>query len=98
MRDDLGQLRGRDAAIERALDIKPHLDRLVARNQGCHGDDAAVSCRKVRPGPDFRQHGILGVLAQSRRNGLDVSKCDFGFRQVATLLLRNDGRGSGKRG
>jgi hypothetical protein len=42
MGDDLGNLARFDAVIEREVEIAGHLDRLVARNQGANGDDAAV--------------------------------------------------------
>jgi hypothetical protein len=34
-----------DTIIERHVEIVWHLDRLIARDQSCHGNDAAVSWR-----------------------------------------------------
>src|SRR2546426_12413728 len=45
MRDDLGYLTWLDAIVESEAEMGRHLDRLITRNQGCHGNDAAVTWR-----------------------------------------------------
>ncbi len=45
MRDDLRKFAWPDTTIERQVEIVWHLDRLIPRDQGCDGYDAAVSWR-----------------------------------------------------
>lgn len=43
MSDDLGDLGGLHAVVERKVDVVRHLDRLVARDQRGERDNAAVA-------------------------------------------------------
>jgi hypothetical protein len=45
MRNDLRKFAWLDAIIERQVEMVGHLDRLITRDQGCDGYDAAVPCR-----------------------------------------------------
>jgi hypothetical protein len=45
MRDDLRKFAWLDTIIERRVEMVWHLDRLITCDQGCHGNDAAVSWR-----------------------------------------------------
>ncbi len=51
MRDDLGNLARFNAVIQCEVEIIGHLDRLVARDQGGDGNDAAVPWREARAFP-----------------------------------------------
>jgi hypothetical protein len=53
MGDDLRQLRGRDAVLQRPVELSGHVGRLVAGNQRCDGDDASVAGREIRALPDL---------------------------------------------
>jgi hypothetical protein len=43
VRDDFGELGRLDTVVERQADVARQLDGLVASDQCCHGDDAAVT-------------------------------------------------------
>ena len=51
MRNDLRNLTRFNAVVECEVEIVRHLDRLVARNQGGDGNDAAVPRREARAFP-----------------------------------------------
>ena len=53
MRDDLGNLARFNPAMECEVEVVGHLDRLVARDQGRDGNNAAVSWRERRSFPQF---------------------------------------------
>jgi hypothetical protein len=50
----------------------PHLNGLVARDQSCQGDDAAVPRRQTGPLPHISQKSALRVSLECRGNRPDI--------------------------
>src|SRR5438093_4002162 len=74
VRDDLGDLARLDAVVERQVEVVPHLDRLVACDQGGKRDDAAVSWCETRALPNIAEKTALRVLLQGRRHRSHIVK------------------------
>ena len=80
MRDDLGNLAGLHAVIEREVEIGRHLDGLAARDQGGERNDASVSCRQARAFPDIAEKTVLCVLLECRRDHPHILKRQLRLR------------------
>ena len=68
MRYDLGDLFGRDAAVERAVEIEAQPDRLSAGDEGRERYNAAIARGQIRPFPDVAMHSVSCIYFKSRRN------------------------------
>src|SRR5687767_2840466 len=64
MSDELGNLGGLDAAVQRDVQVIRHFGRVVARDQRRERHDAAVARRKAGTFPNLAEQAFLGVLLQ----------------------------------
>ena len=67
MRDDLRDFARFDTVVEREVEMRRHLDRLVACDQRCEGDDAPVAWGEARPLPHITEKCALRVPLECRR-------------------------------
>ena len=65
MRDDLGDFAWLDTVIERQVQMRRHLDRLVARDQDGEGDDAPVAWGEARPFPHITEKAPWVYLSRA---------------------------------
>ena len=68
--DQLRNLGGLHAVIERNVEIPEKLDCLIARYERSQRDDTPVTLRQTRTIPDIAQQALLRVLAERWRDGL----------------------------
>src|SRR3954452_6749578 len=74
MRDNFGNFRRLHAIVEREIEIEWQFDRLIARDKGGDGHDAAIAGRKTWPFPEIAQNSLLSILLQRRRDGAEFFK------------------------
>ena len=72
MGNDLRDLTGCDAVVQRQVQIQRQLDDLITRDQGAEGDDAAIAASQVRTLPEVATQGCLPVPRESGRHLLQI--------------------------
>jgi hypothetical protein len=88
MRDDLGDFAWLHAIVEREVEVVRHLDRLMTRDQGRHGNDAAVSWREIRALPQITEKKALRVSFKRRRDHPNILKCQHWRQRIRSGRAR----------
>jgi hypothetical protein len=74
VRDDFGNLACFDAIVERPVEIRRQLRRLIARDQDRHGNEAAIARRWPGAFPEIAKKDALRVPLERRRDHPNIIK------------------------
>ena len=85
MRDDLGNLAGLDAILERQIEMVRHLDRLISRDQRRQSHNAAIPRRQPGALPQVAEKRTLRVSRERGRNLPNVVERWYRWKTIWSL-------------